>query len=65
MSLIIISVGEWLGLLTQNSYYDRIPQSNHQVQFLMYDELGAIKQTKQPVAPYEKIFKVDLKCFTA
>ena len=35
----VARVSEWL---TQNSYYNRIAQSDNQVTFLVYDELGIV-----------------------
>ena len=34
-------------MLTHNLYYNCTPQSDHQVQFLVYDMLGAIKQIEK------------------
>jgi len=42
-----ISVDEYLWLLKRNSYYLSHTSSDYQVQFLVYDELGAIKQTME------------------
>ena len=44
-----ISADECLGLLTRNYYYLSYTLSNHQVKFLVYEELGTIKQTDHEI----------------